>query len=186
MIEEFASDFFAGVREAMAEVQLRDVRCVVQALQQAYRDGNTVFIMGNGGSAASASHLACDLSYAEGKRNRFRVVCLTDSVPLLTALSNDLGYEEVFGSQLEQLLGAGDVMIVLSVSGDSKNIVQAAQVARRHDAVSIGFLGSKGGRMQDLLDHCVTMSSSDFPVVESAHCVLMQMVASAFRRCIAE
>ena len=182
MIEEFAKGFLARVNEALAEVELADIDEVVKTISRSFREGHAVYVMGNGGSSATASHLACDLCYAEGKKNSFRVTCLSDSVPLLSALGNDLGYADVFSVQLDQLLGSGDVVIVLSVSGDSENILKAAKSARQHGATSIGFLGSKGGQAQALLDHCVALSSADFPVVESVHCVLMQMVASAFRK----
>jgi D-sedoheptulose 7-phosphate isomerase len=186
VIEQFASDFLARISNALAEVQLADINDIVQTIIRAFRDGNAVYIMGNGGSSATASHLACDLCYAECRTNSFSVACLSDNVPLLTALGNDLGYYDVFSGQLDRLLGAGDVVIVLSVSGDSENILRAATTARKHGAASIGFLGSNGGRARALLDHSIVLTSADFPVVESVHCVLMQMVANVFRRCIVD
>jgi D-sedoheptulose 7-phosphate isomerase len=186
VIEQFASEFLGRVGTALSEVNLDEVRKVAEALERAYRKGRTVFIMGNGGSSASASHLACDLRYAEGKQNRLQVMCLTDNVPLVTALGNDLGHSEVFKSQFEQLISTADVVIVLSVSGDSENIVQAADFARQHGALTVGFLGSDGGRTQALMDIHLTTSSSDFSVVESVHCVLTQMLAAIFQRLASE
>lgn len=184
MIAKYIRGFFESVHEALCEVNPQGIQEVVEALQRAYGEGRSVYIMGNGGSAASASHLACDLSYAEGKRTRLRVVSLNENVPLFTALANDLGHSEVFKSQLEQSLAPGDVVMVLSVSGDSENILKAVEYARQCKALTVGFLGSAGGRAQSLLDLHLTMSSTDFPVVESAHCVLIQAVAAAFRKCI--
>jgi D-sedoheptulose 7-phosphate isomerase len=113
-------------------------------------------------------------------------VCLNDNTSLLTALANDLGYEEVFKGQLQQLVNSGDVVIALSVSGDSENIVKAAEFARQKGAVVVGFFGSGGGQARAVADLHVTVSDNDFPVVESVQSVLTQVVAAAFRKCVPE
>jgi D-sedoheptulose 7-phosphate isomerase len=184
--DSFAQDFIDRVRHTLSEVNPADLEGAVQAIKRAYEAGKAVFVMGNGGSAASASHLACDLRYAEKKHRRFRVVCLNDNTSLLTALANDLGYEEVFKGQLQQLVNSGDVVIALSVSGDSENIVKAAEFARQKGAVVVGFFGSGGGRARASADLHVTVSDNDFPVVESVQSVLTQVVAAAFRKCVGE
>jgi D-sedoheptulose 7-phosphate isomerase len=186
MLEAYAGGFLSQVANALSEIRPESIAQVVKVLERAYEENRTVFIMGNGGSSATASHLACDIRYAEGKQNNLRVLCLTDNVPLLTALGNDLSHAEVFERQIERQVGSGDVVIVLSVSGDSENIVRAVETAKRLGAVTIGFLGSGGGRTRSLLDHHLTMSSGDFPFVESLHCVLAQAVAATFRRSISE
>jgi D-sedoheptulose 7-phosphate isomerase len=173
--------FRSQVQAALAEVDLDRVTGAIQAIRNAYDNKRTVFVMGNGGSAATGAHLVCDLKYAEGKTNRVRVTNLSDNTPLLTALANDDGYPGVFVKQLEQLLEPGDVVIVISVSGDSENVVRAVQFARERGAATIGFLGAGGGRVGTITDHPVVLSSKDFPVVESVHCVLTQMVAATFR-----
>jgi len=186
MLEQYAGDILTQVKNALSNIRLDHVLQVVEALRKAYREGRTVFIMGNGGSSASASHLACDLRYAEGKQNHLRVVCLTDNVPLLTALGNDLGHAHVFKSQIEQQVASGDLVLVLSASGNSENIIQALELARQRGAVTVGFLGSGGGRAQALVDHHLTTASIGFSVIESVHCVLTQTVAATFRKSIAE
>ncbi len=186
MTDSFAQDFLDRVRKTLSEVKSTEMEEVVQTLKRAYENGSTVFVMGNGGSAASASHLACDLRYAEKKHRRFRVMCLNDNIAVLTALANDLGYEEVFTGQLKQLLSPGDVVVALSVSGDSPNVVGAVEFARREGAVAVGFFGSGGGKAQACTDLHVTVSENDFPVVESVQSVLTQVVAAAFRRCVGE
>ena len=186
MTDSFTQEFIDKVRTTLSEVKIAEMEEVVQTLKRAYENGKTVFIMGNGGSAASASHLACDLRYAEKKHRRFRVVCLNDNTSLLTALANDLGYEEIYKGQLQQLVNPGDVVVALSVSADSENIVKAAEFARQKGALVVGFFGSGGGQAQAIADLHVTVSDSDFPVVESVQSVLTQVVAAAFRRCVGE
>lgn len=182
----FTQDFINRVRNTLSEVDIAKMEKVVQTLKNAYESGKTVFVMGNGGSAASASHLACDLRYAEKKHRRFRVMCLNDNTSLLTALANDLGYDQVFKGQLQQLASPGDVVVALSVSADSENVVKAAEFARENGAVVVGFFGSGGGKARAIADLDVTVSSNDFPVVESVQSVLTQVVAAAFRKCVRE
>jgi D-sedoheptulose 7-phosphate isomerase len=184
--EGFTQDFIDRVRTTLSEVNIAEMEKVVRTLKNAYESGKTVFVMGNGGSAASASHLACDLRYAEEKHRRFRVMCLNDNTSLLTALANDLGYDQVFKGQLQQLVNPGDVVVALSVSADSENVVKAAEFAREKGAVVVGFFGSGGGRARALANFHVTVSNNDFPVVESVQSVLTQVVAAAFRRCVGE
>lgn len=186
MTDSFTQEFIDKVRTTLSEVKIAEMEEVVQTLKRAYENGKTVFVMGNGGSAASASHLACDLRYAEKKHRRFRVVCLNDNTSLLTALANDLGYDQIYKGQLQQLVNPGDVVVALSVSADSENVVEAAEFARQKGAVVVGFFGSGGGKAQAIADLHVTVSDSDFPVVESVQSVLTQVVAAAFRRCVRE
>ncbi|HUU00756.1 MAG TPA: SIS domain-containing protein [Myxococcota bacterium] len=174
-------DFRNRVCTALAGVDLEQLDSAIQAIRRADSNDKCVFIMGNGGSAASAAHLMCDMKYAEGKARRLRVMNLSDNVPLLTALANDVGYREVFRMQLEQILRPGDVVISISVSGDSENVVLANIFAREKGAVTIAFLGSGGGRAGKLVEHPIVVDNDDFPVVESVHCVLTQMVAASFR-----
>ena len=182
MSTENTSNLLSQVQEALGKIPEKDVEALVDAIVEVYRRSGTVFLMGNGGSAASCSHLACDLRYAQGKEYRFRVVGLTENTPLLTAVANDLGYDKIFSVQLSQLLKPEDVVLAISVSGDSSNIVEALRYARESGAVTLGFLGSGGGAAAAYLDHAVLLESGDFTVVESAHSVLTQLVADSFRK----
>ncbi len=130
-----------------------------------------VFVVGNGGSAATASHLACDL--AKGTRPdsapTFRVVPLTDSVPLLTAWANDTSYDRVFAEQLAALARPGDLLVAISASGDSPNVVAAAETARRLGATTLALTGRTGGRLARLADLTVRVPSDRIELVEDAH-----------------
>ncbi len=179
-------NFRNQLNAALAEVDLAELNEVITVIQRAHGNGKRIFVMGNGGSSATAAHLVCDMKYAEGKTTKVRVTNLSDNTPLLTALANDEGYQDVFQRQLEQLLEHGDVVIAISVSGNSENILRAARFARDSGAATVGFLGSGGGRVARMIDHPVIISSRDFPVVESVHCVVTQMMAATFRSGITE
>lgn len=169
----------------LAEIDEAALERVVEVLLDAHRSGHTVFVMGNGGSAATASHFACDLQAAARSGRRLRVLSLNDNVPLLTALANDLGYENVFSEQIATNAAPGDAVIVLSASGNSENIVRAVRTAKQHGAVTVGILGFGGGLARDLVDHSVVVGSRSFGIVESAHNALEHVITDAFRRRLA-
>ncbi|MDI3342049.1 MAG: SIS domain-containing protein [Sphaerobacter sp.] len=146
------------------------------------RDG-TVFVVGNGGSAATASHFACDL--AKGTRQPgqrpFRVVPLTDNMPLVTAWANDASYERIFAEQLAPLVRPGDVLVAISASGNSANVLAAARVARRAGAVTIALTGRGGGTLRRLADLAVCVPSETIEQVEDAHLIVAHSLCVALR-----
>jgi D-sedoheptulose 7-phosphate isomerase len=155
----------------------------IDALADAYLRGATVFMIGNGGSAATASHFACDL--AKGVQpsggHRFRAMALTDNVPLLTAWANDTSYERVFAEQLDNLINEGDVVIAISGSGNSPNVLNAMELARLRGAVTIGLTGFSGGKLQPLCDTCVVVPAERLDQIEDVHLALQHLMCSALR-----
>jgi D-sedoheptulose 7-phosphate isomerase len=147
---------------------------VISALADAHRAGATVLICGNGGSAATATHFACDLSKRPMVPGvpRFRVIALTDNVSLMTALSNDLSYDSVFSEQLQPLVRQGDVVIGISGSGNSRNVLNAMRVAAEAGALTIGFCGYNGGRLKQMVDLPVHVPSDVMAMVEDVHLML--------------
>ena len=147
-----------------------------------HRDG-TVFVLGNGGSAATASHFACDL--AKGTLTSgapaFRVIPLTDNVPLLTAWANDTSYERVFAEQLSALVREGDVVVAISASGTSPNVLAAANVARRVGATTIALTGRSGGWLYGLADLTVRVPADLIEQVEDAHVVIAHSLCVVLR-----
>ena len=117
-----------------------DINQVLNILLQAYEQRQQVFVMGNGGSAATASHLACDFNegISEGKTKRFRVIALTDNIPSITAIANDMGYEMIFVQQLSSLMEPGDYVIGISGSGNSENVIRAIDYGNEHGAITVG------------------------------------------------
>ncbi len=159
-----------------------DLADLVRALEKARDEGRTVFTMGNGGSAATALHMANDLSRATRPGcPPLRVICLSANVSHLSALANDHGYDQVFVRQLVDLVRPGDVLIGISVSGSSANCVNALAYGRQAGAVNLSLLGFDGGRMKALSDHCVHVSSHDYLPVEDVHLVVAHALARALK-----
>jgi D-sedoheptulose 7-phosphate isomerase len=183
MFREFVSSYFGGLEVCRQEVPLDDLERVLQAILRAYEAERTVFVFGNGGSASTASHLACDMGKGtaiHGQR-RLRVVSLADNAALLTAWANDTSYEMVFKEQLENLLQPGDVVIAISASGNSPNVVRAVEYAKERGAVTIGFIGFGGGKLKKLVDLDITVSSRNYGQVEDYHLTLNHIFSQYLR-----
>lgn len=156
---------------------------VADALIACAERDNTIFIAGNGGSAATASHFACDLlkgSNAPGLPS-LRVVPLTDNVPLMTAFGNDVAYEEIFAGQLSALARTGDVLVAISASGRSPNVLAATRTARQMGVLAIGLTGEDGGALARMCDIAVRVPAARIEHVEDAHLVLTHSVCVAIR-----
>ena len=164
-------DYFRTVQDLINNVPYEAVDAVVDVLMQANRAGQTVFICGNGGSAATASHFACDLAKRPivAGQPRFRVIALTDNNALMTALSNDISYDAVFSEQLLPLVRAHDVVIGISGSGNSKNVLNAMKVAKDAGAITIGFCGYDGGKLKEMVDYPVHINLDVMAIVEDVH-----------------
>lgn len=154
-----------------------------ELLLECQRAGGTLFVLGNGGSAATASHLACDL--AKNVRAAgcppFRVVALTDNVPLLTAWGNDDGYATVFAEQLAALVRPGDLVLAISASGNSPNVLAALAHARAAGATTLGLSGRRGGRLRALCDLAVLVPADTIEQVEDAHMIVAHSMCVALR-----
>jgi D-sedoheptulose 7-phosphate isomerase len=155
---------------------------VTARLRIARDEGATVFVAGNGGSSATASHWVNDLSKATLRSGRapFRVHGLTDNVPWLTALANDEGYERVFAGQLENFAQIGDVLIVISSSGNSPNLLRAVELARQRGVFTIGVLGFEGGLLKHHTDDCLVVKTEKgaYALVEPAHEMICHIVTT--------
>jgi D-sedoheptulose 7-phosphate isomerase len=159
-----------------------------EVLYRAYTDGKQVFILGNGGSASTASHMAADLGKNTIGPNmrRFRIMSLNDNIPLLTALSNDVGYDNVFAEQLQNLIQPGDVLIAISGSGNSPNVLRAMEYAHSRSAETVAMLGFGGGKAAELADLVLLVEADDYGVVEDAHLIVNHILVEHFRQRLAE
>ena len=181
-------EHIAEVRSVLARIPIDRLERVVQIILEAYRRRKHVYIVGNGGSASTATHFACDLSKAtivEG-RARLRVTSLTDNIALLTAWANDSSYDRVFAEQLRNLLNTDDVLIAISASGESTNVLRAVAAARELGAVTIGLVGFDGGRLRELVDAAVHVQSDSYGVVEDCHLVLEHAITESTRSALIE
>ncbi|MDX1383923.1 MAG: SIS domain-containing protein, partial [Thermoanaerobaculia bacterium] len=152
-----------GLVASLVAWPLAAVEQAVSVLDRARRDGAEVFVLGNGGSAASASHFACDLNKnttVPGEPG-FRVTCLCDNTAILTALANDHGYDQVFAAQIRERARPGDVVVAISTSGASENVLRAAEVGREAGATTMGWSGAGPTPLADLVDVAVEVANSD-------------------------
>jgi D-sedoheptulose 7-phosphate isomerase len=161
---------------------------VIHALIDVWQRRAKVFLLGNGGSAATASHMAYNLNklIIVPGQPRFKAIALTDNVPLMTAWGDATAYENIFVEQLLNFLEPGDVVIGISPSGNSPNVLKALQVAREHGAITVGFTGRDGGRLKDLADHCILVPSDHVGQQEDAHMILDHVIATTVRQLIEE
>jgi len=176
-----AKEYFDELQRVASNLSHEGIDRIVDALMKAYESERIVYTFGNGGSAALASHFACDLgkgtAYCNGGK-RFRVLALTDNVPTLTAWANDASYEDVFSEQLRNFVCPEDVAFAISGSGNSKNVLNALQVAREAGATTVGLGGFQGGHMKELCDICVIVPSNNMQIIEDLH---LAMAHSIFR-----
>jgi D-sedoheptulose 7-phosphate isomerase len=186
-MREHIQDYLQRLRMTLDRIPEEQVVKFVDALYRTYRDGKQVFVIGNGGSASTASHMAADLAKNTIGPNmrRFRILSLNDNIPLLTALANDIGYDRVFSEQLQNLIHPGDVLVVISGSGNSSNVLRAIEYAREQCALVVGLLGFGGGEAARLCDIPIVIDSSDYGVVEDAHLILNHILVEYFRERLA-
>ncbi len=162
----------------LAAISREDIRKIVDLVRDAYANGKQVFIMGNGGSAATASHLACDLQkgITSMGTKRFRVMAVTDNIPVMTAWANDADYSEIFAKQIATWVEPGDLVIGISGSGNSPNIIKGIEIANERGAVTAGMAGFKGGKLAQVAKYCVTVPSDNMQHIEDVHMVLSHLV----------
>ena len=161
------------VGDMLAEPIAECVRLIVSVLKK----GHKVLIMGNGGSAADAQHLAAELvGRFLLERKALPAIALTTDTSILTAIGNDYGFDEVFKRQVEALANPGDILIGISTSGNSKNVVRALEAGREIGATTIGLLGRDGGEIGKLVDLALTVSSPDTPRIQETHLFIMHIL----------
>jgi D-sedoheptulose 7-phosphate isomerase len=179
-----AKDYFASLQEVFSRLDFALIDQMTEAIWENYENGHTLYVFGNGGSAALASHFACDIgkgTVAPG-RKRLRTVSLTDNVPLLTALANDLSYKDVFSEQLAGLAERGDMVLAISGSGNSPNVVQGLEEAKKLGLHSLALTGFAGGRVKVLADLCLVVPSDNMQHIEEAHLCATHVIFLAIRQ----
>ncbi len=187
MLGEVVRDYRAALARALDRLSLEGVRSIAREILAAHDRGGRIYVFGNGGSAATASHMACDLAKntcaadAEGVPP-LRVHALTDNTALISALANDLGYEAIFAEQLRQApVGARDLAIAISGSGNSPNVLNAVAVAAASGARTVGLTGMGGGALASAVDLALIAPSDSMEIIEDLHLVVNHAVTSAIR-----
>ena len=172
-------DYLKGLSQCLKELSNDNIEEIVEIIIDAWRKGKQIFIMGNGGSATTASHFARDLRIgaAAKEKPRVRAYSLVDNMALVTALANDIEYSSIFEEQLIGQLNKGDVVVGISASGNSPNVLKAIEFARSQEAVTIGLIGFGGGRLKELTDKSIVLSSKDYGQVEDTHLILAHIIS---------
>lgn len=168
--------------EAIGKIDTGKVNQIIDWFREAREEGRAIFVCGNGGSASTASHFACDMvkgaSYKRDKR--FRIMALTDSLPTLTAYSNDVSYDIVFAEQLKNFAKPGDVVMAISGSGNSPNVLRAIEYANSIGCKTVGLTGRDGGKLGSLAQLNVQVSVPHMGRIEDAHMIICHMIGYYF------
>jgi D-sedoheptulose 7-phosphate isomerase len=186
-IGDRVSTYLDEMEYVVKAISRADVRAVVDRLYTGWCQRSTTYIIGNGGSASTASHMMNDLSKMTTVQGapRFRAIALTDNMPYITAIGNDIEYADVFVEQLRNLLLPTDILIVLSGSGNSENVIRAATYARESGATVIGLCGNPGSRLCKNADVVVTIPAESICQQEDGHLIVNHTIALALRERIA-
>jgi len=180
---DFIAQYMDAISKAMGQMDVNVFEKIITVLRDAGQKGKRIFVIGNGGSAATASHFMCDLgkNTALGN-NRFKAISLSESVSYISAYGNDVGFESVFAEQLRNLLESGDLLIAISASGNSPNIIQAAEFAIENGGTVIGLTGFNGGRLKELANLSLNIPLDTYEQIEDVHLILCHLIVCAFKR----
>jgi D-sedoheptulose 7-phosphate isomerase len=178
MIRDLLRAYIEEEQSLLDGIPLEKIEEVVELLHSACERESRIFVFGNGGSSATAAHLACDLNkgVCSGSQKRFKVICLNDNISTMLAYANDNSYEDIFVEQLKNFLEADDLVIGISGSGNSGNVIKAIEYANENKAISVAFTGFDGGRLLKTARTSILIPASDMQKVEDMHLVMTHMI----------
>jgi D-sedoheptulose 7-phosphate isomerase len=183
MFKDFIYDYLEDLKETLDIVPLDKLEKAIEVIRRGKEGGLTLFVMGNGGSAATASHFAADLNRmicVKGTK-RTRCLCLNDNIPALLAHANDISFTNIFVEQLKNLLEPDDIVLVFSTSGKSENVIEAVRYANENSAVSIAFTGFDGGLLSQIAQISIVVPNNNVKRVEDIHLILAHIVTLALQ-----
>lgn len=182
---EFVTDYYARFSKALEAFDKTPLNDVLKVVDELTKTESTLWVAGNGGSAAIANHTICDMTKGtqcgQGEQPAIRTQSLASNVPMITALGNDIGYEYIFERQLEYYLKAGDALLLVSSSGNSPNVVKACEYANSRGVPTIAFVGFKGGKLKEIAKHVVWIEVENYGIVEDAHQSLIHVLSQYIR-----
>lgn len=172
--------YYDELSSTMKKLDYEEISAAMNALVECYENGGTVYVFGNGGSSATASHMVCDFNKGVSmkKSKKFNFVCLSDNTPILTALANDVSYDDVFSYQISKILNKNDLILAISGSGNSKNIINAVKLAKEQGVKIIGMTGYDGGQLFKLSDFHLHAPINDMMKAEDIHMSFDHMMAT--------
>ena len=182
MTMSFPETYKSNLLEAIDTIDLEKVNQAIAILAQARDEGRRIFVCGNGGSASTSSHFVCDMvkGASFNREKRFRIMALTDSLPTITAYSNDVSYECVFVEQLKNFAEPGDVLLAISGSGNSPNVLRAVEYANSIQCRTIALSGRDGGKLAPLVELNIQASNPHMGRIEDVHLIVMHMICYYF------
>jgi len=179
----FVDDYIKDLQKIIGSLPKGKIEEIVKLIRNAYKNSKNIFIIGNGGSSSTASHFACDLAkntiknFNDKNERRLRVISLTDNQALISAIANDISYDDIFSEQLSNLVNKGDLVIGISASGRSKNVLKAVELASKKGAITIGLIGFDGGKLKDIADHSIIVPVKHYGKAEDAHHIIMHIIS---------
>lgn len=178
MTDLLVNDYIGQLKDTLDNLDRKEIVQFANILENARRNGNKVFIFGNGGSGSTATHFACDINKGAslGKEKRHRIIALTDNIPTLLAYSNDLSFDDVFVEQLKNFIEPGDIVVAISGSGNSKNIIKAIEYANELKNVTVGITGFGGGKLREISTYSINANKNDMQISEDIHMILVHLM----------
>jgi len=181
---DFAKKYLGDLKELIDTIDINEITEFIKDIENTYKNGKTIFIMGNGGSAATASHFVCDINKGVSLKlqKKFKVLCLNDNVPIMLAYSNDISYDSVFIEQLKNFIMNDDLVVGISGSGNSKNILNAINYANKVGARTFGIIGCDGGKLKNIAQRSLIVRSFDMQKIEDCHMILTHLTMQYFSK----
>lgn len=171
-------NYFDRLVDTVNKLDVDEITEAVEAIRAAYDREATIYVFGNGGSAATASHFVCDFNkgISEKRNRKFNLICLSDNTPIVTAIANDISYDEIFSFQLKNKLKADDLIMAISGSGNSKNVIKAVEYAKEIGTKVVGITGYSGGKLKELADYHMHVNIDDMQITEDVHMAFDHMM----------
>lgn len=182
-MKQVISDYIKNIHDLCESLDTESLNAACELMLESYRAGKKIFVAGNGGSAGTSNHFCCDFgkNAVSGDLNRPKIISLSANIEVLTALGNDFCYDEVFSQQLKNLMDDGDTVLLISASGNSPNVVSAAEYAKKRGGKVIGFSGFSGGKLSELSDINVNIPSTSYEQIEDLHMMLVHIIVCYFK-----
>ena len=188
MPSSFIKTYVIKLGDALECIQGKDFEIFISAVDRAYQQERNIFVFGNGGSASTASHFACDMNkgVSYGIQRKFKIICLNDNLPTLLAYANDVSYDDVFKEQLKNFIQEDDLVIGISGSGNSENVIRAVKYANQSNVATYGICGFGGGKLREVAQKSLVINSDDMQVVEDAHFIIFHCVMQWFKSALSD
>ncbi|MFS2187002.1 SIS domain-containing protein [Mucilaginibacter sp. Mucisp84] len=181
-VKNYLGDYITRLTDILNKIEVAKLEQVITAMITAFKNGNTIYVVGNGGSAATASHMQADFRFFVRYFSKFRpkIIALTDNVPMITAIGNDNNFDDVFVEQMRGQFVSGDVLIAISASGNSPNLVKAAEYANELGGTSIAFVGFLGGKLNEIstIPLYTPNPKGDYGPIEDVHMILNHIIVN--------